>query len=542
MDLRSDHRPGCLSFGEFLIDLADERLVGPDGPVKIGHKAYRVLLALIEQDGRLLTKEALFSSVWDGTIVSESALTSVIKELRRALSDGSRKPRFIESVYGRGYRFLAPVETLASPSGPIAAAPPAKTQAVADAAAAARTQPPVVVVAPFEDASVHEEYPHCAAQLREEVLSGLARFREIQLVTEEDSESPAIANLGRRGYRLAATLWPDSDGVRVVARAARTSDGRVIWAETLSLSREGTAAGVERIVRRIVGSALPAVDDDVYLGLPALSEGFYDRYLIAKRRSVAAAAGEEARAAAVELEAIISARPDFGLAYPPLVRLYNTDFGFTELGGSGPAERARALELARAGLAADRGNVHAYTVLGFCYLYHCEARLARDSFEQALTLNPYNPVRVSDVATGMIYLGEFDRARELRVLGHQLQPFADDSFREVEGRLALVEGEFKAARASLLAIANRTIWSDLYLALSDYALGQPSASGRIADWLERVGRAWHDGEDVSSGRLLAWVKWHHPFQEGSGERLFSLVEKALEAGPTKRPAAMPIAE
>jgi DNA-binding winged helix-turn-helix (wHTH) protein len=542
MDLRSDHRPGCLSFGEFVIDLADERLVGPDGPVKIGRKAYRVLLALIEQEGRLLTKEALFTSVWDGTIVSESALTSVIKELRRALGDGSRKPRFIASVYGRGYRFLAPVETLASRPGPTAAAPPARRQAAADATTAATTQPPVVVVAPFEDASVHEDYPHCAAQLREEVLSGLARFREIQLVTEEDCESPAIADLGRRGYRLAATLLPDSDGVRVVARATRISDGRVIWAETLSLFRQGTAAGVERIVRRIVGSALPAVDDDLYLGLPELSEAFYDRYLIAKRNSVAATTGEEARAAAAELEAIISERPDFGLAYPPLVRLYNTDFGFTELGGSGPAERDRALELARAGLAADRGNVHAYTVLGFCYIYHCEARLARDSFEQALTLNPYNPVRVSEVATGMIYLGEFDRARELFVLGHQLQLFADDSFREDEGRLALVADDFEAARASLLAIANRTIWSDLYLALSEYGLGRPSAPGRIADWLERVSRAWHDGEEVGSGKLLSWVRWHHPFQDSSGERLFSLVEKALEARPTTRPAAMPVAE
>ena len=101
-----------LAFADFTIDRADERLLGPNGPVKLGNKAYRVLLMLAEQEGRLLTKDALFSSVWDGTIVSESALTSVIKELRHALGDDPKSPRYIESVYGRGYRLLAPVHAV----------------------------------------------------------------------------------------------------------------------------------------------------------------------------------------------------------------------------------------------------------------------------------------------------------------------------------------------------------------------------------------------------------------------------------------------
>ena len=99
-----------LRFGSFRLDPADERLWGPAGAVKLGNKAFRVLERLAHQPGRLITKDELFSSVWDGTIVSESALTSVVKELRRALGDESRTPRFIESVYGRGYRFI-PTDT-----------------------------------------------------------------------------------------------------------------------------------------------------------------------------------------------------------------------------------------------------------------------------------------------------------------------------------------------------------------------------------------------------------------------------------------------
>ena len=98
------------AFDRFTIDRDDERLFGPFGPIRIGHKAFQVLLALIEQRGRLVTKDTLMSTVWDGRYVSESVLTAVIKELRRALGDDARTPQYIENVYGRGYRLVCEVD------------------------------------------------------------------------------------------------------------------------------------------------------------------------------------------------------------------------------------------------------------------------------------------------------------------------------------------------------------------------------------------------------------------------------------------------
>lgn len=106
----------AVRFGEFVLDPREERVVGPAGEVRIGRKAFRLLAALIERPGALLTKDALFETVWDGTVVSESALTATIKELRRALGDEAKNPRFIESVYGRGYRFVAPVAAAPAPT------------------------------------------------------------------------------------------------------------------------------------------------------------------------------------------------------------------------------------------------------------------------------------------------------------------------------------------------------------------------------------------------------------------------------------------
>ena len=106
----------ALAFGDYVLDPVDERLIGPDGPIRIGNKAFRVLQKLSANRGLLTTKDMLLDAVWDGAAVSESALTSVIKELRKALGDTARNSRFIENVYGRGYRFL-PEVSLAGPIG-----------------------------------------------------------------------------------------------------------------------------------------------------------------------------------------------------------------------------------------------------------------------------------------------------------------------------------------------------------------------------------------------------------------------------------------
>ena len=510
----------CQKFGDFTVDRSDERLIGPDGPVKIGNKAFQVLVQLIDHQGKLLTKDALFSSVWDGTIVSESSLTSVIKELRKGLGDDPREPRYIESVYGRGYRLIPPVEAVEAHDG---VAGPAVSAAHPASHSAGR--PPLVVVAPFNDEAVREKHPYCASELREEILSGLSRVREIQLVADDGNR----AHPDGRGYQLTATLLSDGSGVKVIARVKRLGDGVVLWAETMPLmGGAGTAAGVEKIVRRIVGVALPALDDDIVLGLPPHPGDIYDAYLLAKRLSFNASTLAEAYEARDALEQIIAQRPDFGLAYPPLVRLYHTDFGWTALGSTGPEERAKALQLAKSGLAADRANAHAHSVLGWCYIWHEERALARRSFQQALGLNPYNRVRVQEAATAWTYLGDFDGAEALLARVAELDPFPDDDLCEDVARLKLARGDYEGARESLQQIIHgNTIWPDLYLGACELALGRPEGRERVGRWVERVEAGWHGESKPDAREIRAWVRRHHPFPAERDAAFFAPIEQAL---------------
>ena len=77
--------------------------------VRLTGKAAAVLCHLVEHAGQVVTKEELFQAVWPDTVVSEAALTSCIQELRRALHENARKPRYIETVHRRGFRFLGKV-------------------------------------------------------------------------------------------------------------------------------------------------------------------------------------------------------------------------------------------------------------------------------------------------------------------------------------------------------------------------------------------------------------------------------------------------
>ena len=96
-------------FGEFRLDTGAELLWNAQRLVTIAPKTYRLLLYFLQNPERLISHEELFSSVWEGRIVDDSAIRLSINALRKALQDNSKLPVYISTAYKKGYRFMAKV-------------------------------------------------------------------------------------------------------------------------------------------------------------------------------------------------------------------------------------------------------------------------------------------------------------------------------------------------------------------------------------------------------------------------------------------------
>jgi DNA-binding winged helix-turn-helix (wHTH) protein len=99
-------------FREFTLDIGERRLSRREVPVHLPPKAHDLLVMLVRQPGRLLTKDELLARIWPNAFVEEGILTVHVSAVRKALGDDARPPTFIETVSGSGYRFIAPVSTV----------------------------------------------------------------------------------------------------------------------------------------------------------------------------------------------------------------------------------------------------------------------------------------------------------------------------------------------------------------------------------------------------------------------------------------------
>jgi DNA-binding winged helix-turn-helix (wHTH) protein len=110
-----------MPFGEYRLDVGARQLFRGATEVHLSPKAFDLLRLLIDHRTRALSKQELHNALWPGTFVTEANLASLVAELRRALDDNPRAPKFIRTVHGFGYAFCGEV------AGAVPAPPPSRT-------------------------------------------------------------------------------------------------------------------------------------------------------------------------------------------------------------------------------------------------------------------------------------------------------------------------------------------------------------------------------------------------------------------------------
>ncbi len=127
--------PRTVRFGLFELDLEARELRKSGVRIKLQEQPFQILATLTERPGAIVTREELQKQLWssDTFVDFDLSLNSAVKKLRQALSDDSENPRFVETLYRRGYRFIAPVNGHSDPG---------QVQLVESATASAGPQPP----------------------------------------------------------------------------------------------------------------------------------------------------------------------------------------------------------------------------------------------------------------------------------------------------------------------------------------------------------------------------------------------------------------
>jgi len=236
-------------FGPFELDMATVELRDGDKTRNLEPQVFALLALLVENRERLVSKDEIIDKVWDGRSVSDAAVASRIKSARQALGDDGKSQRFIRTIHGQGYRFIASAKALRS-TGPIdttdlAGVTLVKAAASGTAAAAQHldtSSRPSLAVLPFRLVGDGGSYAALAFALPDELITELSRLRWLFIIARgssfrlqtADSDIREIGALLRVRYCLSGTVEVLDRNIVVTLELVDTQDGGIVWADRFS--------------------------------------------------------------------------------------------------------------------------------------------------------------------------------------------------------------------------------------------------------------------------------------------------------------------
>lgn len=258
-------------FGEFELDLAKVELRTRGAVFPLEPQVFALLALLIENRERLVSRDEIIEKVWDGRIVSDSAVSSRIKSARQALGDDGAAQRFIRTVHRQGFRFVVPVKAVQAESVIVSGA----TAAGGTEAVRTEIAKPSIAVLPFRLLGDAGPYAAVAEALPDELIIDLARLRWL-FVTARGSSfrlRASDADMGEVGrllgirYCLTGTVEILGKTLVVSVELVDTRDAGIVWAERFA----GSLDDVHRVREEIRSSVLAALEIQIPLHEAALA-------------------------------------------------------------------------------------------------------------------------------------------------------------------------------------------------------------------------------------------------------------------------------
>ncbi|MGM0584580.1 MAG: winged helix-turn-helix domain-containing protein [Pseudomonadota bacterium] len=383
------------AFEDCTLDLDRVELRRAGEPVAIEPQVFEVLRVLIDRRERVVTRDELLAQVWNGRFVSDSALSSRIKSLRRAIGDDGKAQRLVRTVQRRGFRFVGEVREIAPAAQPPAPAPaPAPERMVAELLSR-----PAVAVLPFTDMTTPTGAGYLADGVTDEVAAALCAWRCFPVISRNtsfryrgsDLSAPEIGRATGARYLLVGALQVSEGRARLSAALIDAETDRQMWSGRILRPVDEIFTLQEALAREVVAQIEPemrAAEMQRILRKPA---GDLDAWDLAMRAMWCANRGAEGDFDEAERLASGAAEraPHWHLPYAliALVKFHRAMRGFSA--ADARTAFAGTLQAARRALEIDGASwiAHALTGVGELWTNRDHDR-ALAHVHRAIELNP----------------------------------------------------------------------------------------------------------------------------------------------------------
>jgi adenylate cyclase len=493
-------------FEEYALDTGRRELRRGSELLPVEPKAFDLLLYLVEQRDRVVSKDDLIAAVWDGRVVSDSALTSCINAARTAIGDSGETQRLIKTLPRKGIRFVG---VLREDRGGAAESRPEPSPAL--------LEKPSLAVLPFANLSNDPDQDYFADGLTEDIITAVSRLRWFFVFARNSTLAynrkaadfrQIASDLGAR-YVLDGSVRKIGDRLRVTAQLIDASTGTQVWAERYDRVLADIFAVQDEITASVVASIEPQLYATENLRFRRKQQGNLDAWGYAMRAMPLIWTTESEKdneTAAGLLARAIEIDPDYAqanslLAWTTAARAAN--------GWQDPSDAlAAALVLARRAIEQDHKDHWGHFVAGYIHTLARRSKPAVEALQEALECNPSFVNAHNILALAHAYGGRVDECLAELAIATRISPRDQGANLNAAtlstiGLCHLLAGRFVDAvefqrRAIEIRPSLGTAWRTL------------AAAGGLAGDMETAASALAEAKRLQPSLTLDWVDKYYP--------------------------------
>lgn len=399
-------------FSNQVLDTDTRELSRESMPVSLEPQVFDLVVHLMENRDRVVSKEELIEKIWHGRHVAESTLTSRINAARKAVGDSGAEQALIRTIARKGFRFVAAVQTATEGT---AAAEPATAGRELEMLPALTDRPGIAVL-PFINMSGDRAQEYFSDGISEDIITALSKLRWFFVIARNSSFvykgrsvhiNEIARDLGVR-YVVEGSVRRSGGQVRISAQLNDVTTGSHLWAERYDRSIADVFAVQDEITEAIVAAVEPHLYAAESFRAQQKPPGSLDAWDLVMRAlsHYWRVTRQDNTVAQALLEKAIEIDPRYSKALGLLAnsRIFGAHMGWADMASVMPIATREAL----AAVEADSEDAWAHIGLAYSYLFMRRFDDAIAEFELALRLNPNFAFSQAFYAVTLCYSGRYD--------------------------------------------------------------------------------------------------------------------------------------